>query len=68
MVDEMERLKTHVAHLEKTNLKLESENLSLELKLEKEKAEICDLTERIHKLEKLATLHDANEDASEVIL
>ena len=52
--------------MEKVNLKLESENLSLSLNLEKERAEVKRLSERNRQLEKLATLHEATEDASEV--
>ena len=64
---ELERLKTINASLEKVNLKLESENLTLSLSMEKEKAEMKRLIERNRQLEKLATLHEATEDASEVI-
>lgn len=62
----MERLKTINTSLEKVNLKLESDNLTLSLNLEKEKAEVKRLTEKCRQLEKLATLHEATENASEV--
>lgn len=66
IVNELERLKTINTSLEKVNLKLESDNLTLSLNLEKEKAELKRLAERNKQLEKLATLQQATEDVSEV--
>lgn len=54
LIDELERLKCENSALEKANLKLESENLNCNLKLENEKADTQYLINKIERLQETA--------------
>lgn len=58
VVDEFEKLKNAYSVLEKRNLKLESENLDLHIKMEKEKSAVKRLTEKNGELEKMLIVAD----------
>lgn len=57
MRNELERLQTCTANLQKTNLCLEAENMELKMDLEKYSKETPHLHEQIRHLERLASDH-----------